>query len=148
MQKENNKIWGLYTTVYTNEYLDKLSEIDIWKKIDNLGRMIYLVKRGILRYRKISKNDLEDMEYNLEYLVYYTRRFGVTFQNEPTISKHIEKSASFKSWYMFWYNHFDLMDNDTYESFLLAKKNNLDISIYLPKISWKEHEKILSRIHK
>ena len=37
MENEDIRIWGIYNTFGNPEALEQLDEIDIWKKIDNLG---------------------------------------------------------------------------------------------------------------
>lgn len=82
--------------------------------------------------------DLIQAQYNLEYLVYYTRRFGVEFEGEPSATKHVERSASYDAWFKFWYDHFESMDPKVYIQFVKDKFSGKDISKYLPSGSWKD----------
>ena len=41
MKKMEEKLWGVYNTFDNQEMFETLDEIDIWKKIDNLGGSIF-----------------------------------------------------------------------------------------------------------
>lgn len=134
------KIWGIYNTFDKPEAVEILEEIDIWKKIDNLGNSIFwaMHNAGQPRAVKISKKDLIDAQYNLEYLVYSTRRFGVEFSKEPSETEHVQRSESYNAWFRFWYNHFESMNPEVYNQFVNDKLSGKDISKYMPSGSWKD----------
>lgn len=140
MEKINKKIWGLYNTFDNEETLEELDEIDIWQTIDKLGGMIFWAIHDSNKPwgNKISKQDLKEAQYNLEYLVYFTRKFGVEFTKEPSTDKHVERSESYDAWYKFWYNHFKSMSNEKYNQFIEDKLNGKDISKYMLSGSWKD----------
>ena len=70
-------------------------------------------------------------QYNLEYLVYYTRKFGVKFSKKPSATEHIERSKSYNAWFKFWHNHFESMSTDVYNQFVDDKFSGKDISKYI-----------------
>ena len=94
MEKMEEKLWGVYNTFDNPETFETLEEIDIWKKINNLGGAIFWAMHdsGKPWAADVSKKDLIDAQYNLEYLVYSTRRFGVEFSKEPSATEHVERS--------------------------------------------------------
>ena len=116
----SKKIWGVYTTLDETK-LDNLSEFEIWKKIAFLTKEI----NCMLNYGKkpgnkdINIKALITEQFNLEYLIYYTKKFGVEFDEVPSYGKHIEKSESFNNWYKYWINKFNENIN------LKSLKNNL-----------------------
>ena len=135
----SKKVWGVFNTLDESK-LDNLNEFEIWMKI-------YLFNRDInfmLNYSKklgnkdISIKALIEEQFNLEYLTYYTRKFGVEFDNEPIFGKHIEQSESFKKWYEFWKNYFSSLDLDTYKKLEKEVKIGNDVSSFLPNKSWNE----------
>ena len=134
------KIWGVYNTFNNPEMLETLDEIDIWKKIDNLGGSIFWAMHdaGQPWAPKVSKKDLIEAQYNLEYLVYSTRRFGVEFNKEPSATEHVQRSESYNAWFSFWHNHFESMTPEVYHQFVDDKFNGKDISKYMPSGSWKD----------
>lgn len=140
MEKTEEKLWGVYNTFDQPELLDTLDEIDIWKKIDNLGEAIFYTihDAGKPWAAKVSGKDLLIAQYNLEYLVYYTRRFGVTFSKEPSATEHVERSDSYNAWFRFWHNHFESMSPEVYNQFVEDKFSGKDISQYMPSTSWKD----------
>lgn len=140
MEVIDEKKWGLYNTFENPEKFDELDEIDIWKKIDNLGGTIFWARHdaGKPWAANVSEQDLIIAQYNLEYLVYYTRKFGVEFSREPSATEHVEKSESYKLWFRFWNNHFQSMPIGVYNQFVDDKSNGKDISKYMPSGNWKD----------
>ena len=57
---------------------------------------------------------LIEVQYNLEYLVYFTRRFGVEFSMELSSTEHLEISELYNTWFRFWHNHFESMSPEEY----------------------------------
>lgn len=140
MGKNEEKLWGVYNTFEDVEMLETLDEIDIWKKIDNLGAAIFwsIHDSGKPWAADVSADDLIIAQYNLEYLVYYTKKFGVEFSKEPSATEHVERSKSYNTWYTFWREHFESMGRDTYNQFVEDKFSGKDISKYMPINSWKD----------
>lgn len=136
------KKWGLYNTFDNPALLDTLDEIDIWKKIDNLGGAIFYANHDAANNRpwasNVSMTDLIQAQYNLEFLVYYTRRFGVEFSREPSETEHVEISESYNVWFRFWHDHFESMTPEVYNQFVDDKFSGKDISKYMPSGSWKD----------
>jgi len=134
------KIWGIHNTFENAEIIDSLDEIDIWKKIDNLGGILFWARhdQGKPWVANVSPKDLIDAQYNLEYLVYSTRRFGVEFSKEPSSTEHVERSPSYNAWFEFWHNHFNSMSHEIYNQFVDDKFNGKDISKYMPAGNWKD----------
>lgn len=134
------KIYGVYNTFGDSEALEALDEIDIWKMIDNLGGSIFWALHDSSKpwSNNVSKKDLVTAQYNLEYLVYSTRRFGVEFSKEPSITEHVERGESYNTWFKFWQNHFKSMTNKEYDQFIDDKTSGKDISKYMPSNSWKD----------
>ena len=133
------KLWGVYNTLDNPEMFETLDEIDIWKKIDNLGGSIFWAMHdaGKPWATNVSTNDLINAQYNLEYLVYSTRRFGVEFSKKPSATEHVERSESYRAWFRFWHDHFESMSPEVYNQFVDDKFSGKDISKYMPSGSWK-----------
>jgi len=139
MENKATKIWGLYPGNLNPKVIEQLDEASIWEQIYNLGNQIYwdtedLGKPG----SKKSKEQIQEMQYALEYLMYYTKKFGVEFTKEPSSHNHIERTTSYTAWYSYWYNHFDKMSKEKYDDYVNAKFSNQDISRYMPTGSWKD----------
>ena len=134
------RIWGSYNTFENPEYFENLSELDIWCMIDKLREDIFWTRYDInTKGEDNSKlHQLINAQYNLEYLMCLTKRFGVKFDKEPSKTEHVEGSESFNSWYEFWANHFYSMSDEVYQSFVLDKSRGKDISRFLPNGSWKD----------
>ena len=140
MENMKEKVWGLYTTFDNPESIEKIDEIDIWKKIDNLGGAIFWAQHdaGKPWAPVVSMDQLIEAQYNLEYLVYSTRRFGVEFSREPSATEHVERSESYNAWFRFWNDHFESMSPEVYDQFVDDKCAGKDISKYMPTGSWKD----------
>ncbi|MCR5223668.1 MAG: hypothetical protein K6C11_00750 [Bacilli bacterium] len=140
MSNTNEKVWGLYNTIDNPEALEELEEIDIWKKINNLGGAIFWTQHdaGKPWAPVVSMDQLIEAQYNLEYLVYSTRRFGVEFSREPSATEHVERSESYNAWFRFWNDHFESMSPEVYDQFVDDKCAGKDISKYMPTGSWKD----------
>ena len=140
MEKTEEKLWGVYNTFDNPEMFETLDEIDIWKKIDNLGGSIFWTMHdsGKPWATNVSTKDLINAQYNLEYLVYSTRRFGVEFSKESSATEHVERSESYNAWFRFWHDHFESMSPEVYNQFVNDKFSGKDISKYMPSGSWKD----------
>lgn len=140
MEKMEEKLWGVYNTFHNPEKFETLDEIDIWKKIDNLGGYIFWATRdaGKPWATNVSAKDLTNAQYNLEYFVYSTRRFGVEFSKAPSATEHVERSESYNAWFKFWHDHFESMSPEDYNQFVDDKFSGKDISKYMPSGSWKD----------
>ncbi len=94
------KIWGEYNTINSND-LNELSEYEVWLMIKKLNNIIYLCSHdeNYLNEVSLSKEDLQNARYNLEYLVYFTRKFGVTFDYKPNESYMVKRSDSYLKWF-------------------------------------------------
>ena len=140
MENMKEKVWGLYNTFDNPESIEKLDEIDIWKKINSLGGAIFWAQHdaGKPWAAVVSMAQLIEAQYNLEYLVYSTRRFGVEFSREPSATEHVERSESYNTWFRFWHDHFESMSPEVYDQFVDDKCAGKDISKYMPTGSWKD----------
>lgn len=146
MEKTNKKIWGIYNTF--NKKPEELNEIDVWINITTIGSILTTAKimTGLPpETRNFSEQDLINAQYNIDYLIYYTRNFGVEFSREPSEDERVEISKSFNSWYQFWSNHFNSMGAECYKQFVDAKNSGRDISKYMPTKSWKDSLKSQQR---
>ena len=140
--QSSKKIWGIFNTL-DKEKLDGLNEFDVWMKI-------YLLNNDInfaLNYSKnpwnkdISVKAVLEEQFNLEYLIYYTKKFGVEFEKSPTYGVHVDRTDSFNMWYNFWLDHFNSMAYNDYKNYIKDRNTGVDISSYLPIDSWKNVSK-------
>ena len=134
MEKTEEKIYGIYNTLKNPEAFNSCDEIYIWKYIDRLEAALYWARRG----NNASTEDLIESQYNLEYVIYSTRRFGVEFNKEPSSTEYVERSPSYKAWFTFWYNHFNSMPREIRYQFIKDRTNGKDISKYMPSGNWKD----------
>ena len=136
------KIWGLYCPpIFEPQNLENLSEIDVWKAIDNIGAILFWDlhdRNKPWRQPGMTAEQRIDAQYALEYLVYYTRKFGVEFSKMPTEEEHVEKSETYEYWYSFWSNHFKSMTKEEYQRFIEDKISGKDITEYLPEKTWQQ----------
>lgn len=133
MNNKQEKVWGLYNTL---DNLDSFGEIDIWIKINNLESAISWSMYD--KRKPCGTLALIEAEYNLEYLIYYTRKFGVQFNREPSLDKHMEKSESYNAWFKFWSDLYEAMPTDVYRQFISDKYSGKDVSKYMPTNSCKD----------
>lgn len=134
------KLWGVYNTFEDSKIIENLEEFEVWKKINGLGGAIFWAMHdaGKPWAVNVSENDLINAQYNLEYLVYSTKRFGVEFSKEPSASEHVEKSQSFNAWFRFWHDHFSKMAPEVYNQLVDDKFCGKDISKYMPVGNWRD----------
>lgn len=136
------KKWGLYNTFDNPKMFDTLDEFEIWAHIENLGGYIFYAQHDKADNRPwaadISMEKLIEAQYNLEFLVYFTRKFGVEFSHEPSETEHVDRSESYNAWYRFWNEHFETMTPEVCQQFANDKSSGKDISKYLPTGSWKD----------
>ena len=136
------KIYGLYLAGLDKEQIDSLDEYNIYFLINHLGGRIWRANHSLKRKKDLfSAEELEALEksqYQLEYLVNNTRRFGVEFNREPQKGKHVERSDSYNKWFKFWNDHFSKMSDVEFYDFDMKLTKGEDVSNYLPKRKWNE----------
>lgn len=109
------RIYGLYPGYIKNTLdIDKLSASEIFLAIRNYSSFIYNVKNIV--QENADNVDLSEEEYTFDYLVYYTRHFGVEFP-EPEEGKRIVITDSFMDWYKTYYDYYkNILSDEQYES--------------------------------
>ena len=80
---------------------------------------------------------LDDMRYGLDYLKYFTTRFGVEMA-EPMIGKRVNDTTSFNKWFNFYENHFNEFSQEQWDRFVQLRNARQDVTEYLPTTSWKD----------
>lgn len=140
IKNNEEKIWGLYPGFLKAEEIVELEEIDVWKQINDLSEYIYWNMMDMEKpwINTPTQQEMKEKQYSLEFLVYYTRHYGVEFSKEPNAKEHIERNISFISWFGFWKQHFTSMPRERYNEFIDAKFLGQDISRYLPVGNWKD----------
>lgn len=149
--ENNEKIYGIYAgPVLKVDKLEECDEYEVWGTIQNLGNFIFYTNHNLAHgridgcgnydARKDIYEDLENAQYALEYAVYFTKKFGVTFNREPKAGEHIQRSESYNKWYRFWNDHFNNMSDEDYKEFERLQRKGEDVSKYLPKARWNEEE--------
>ena len=98
--------WGEYNTFNDLDHINNASEIEIWHAIDNLEENIMWSVHNNASKRKFGDDVPYELivkaRYNLDFLIYFTRKFGVEFDVEPSMLHRMERSESYKSWFSFW----------------------------------------------
>lgn len=134
----------IMTLINFDMNLDSMTEVDIWREIDYLDSLILVISCN--RYYFNLSND-EYVKLNLFYqkLVYYTKKFGVTFDKEE-YGDDFQISNSFKSWKMYWLKTLMGLGRDLYLSFQNRQINEEDLKEYLKDASWQEeHDDVKSK---
>lgn len=135
------KIYGLYCpTDEDKTNIDTATEYDLWKTISNLSDALSWAWNGAIYggEPKLPIDEITRLGYTLNYAIYSTKRFGVEFDSEPTAKQEITLSTTYIAWHTFWKRHFDSMKPDVYNSFLVARDNGGDVSMFLPKNTWRD----------
>ena len=136
--EREEKVYGIYHTIEDYEELDKLSEYQIYKKIAVLnGILNYELPNAANPWNKDAQKLETETIYNLDYLVYYTRRFGVEFEMEPMKGYRIGRPSSFDDWYKFWKNFSNNLSDKEFNKIVTLEQAGKDVSEYLPKTNWK-----------
>ena len=119
------------------EAVKNYSETDLFFAINYLASIIREIEHG--RAGEImSKANLTEEHYALEYLIYQTTKFGVELP-EPAIDKHVTDTPSYRAWYYFYFNHFkNVLTAEEWEAFQEARKEGKDTSAFMPSGSWKD----------
>ena len=91
------KIYGLYPGYFNDVCeLDQMSASEIFFAIRKFANSIYKIKNFV--GHNVENVDLSEEEYTFDFLVYYTRKFGVEIP-DPQPGKRIEITDSFMDWY-------------------------------------------------
>ena len=133
----NTRIYGIDPgCIKKPEEFDTMSEVDLYLIIDAMSTYILNHKLN-MAHGKIPEVDLTEHEYALKFMIYQTNRFG-TELSDPQINQHINPTPSYDSWFEFYNNHFkNILTDQQWNAFLKARKNNQDISAFMPTGSWK-----------
>lgn len=135
------KIYGVYTGKVDMSMLDNLHEIDVWKKIEDIGASLFWSNHDAADGRtKLSDKEREimiEMQYLLEYLVYYTRKFGVTFNRTPKAGEHVERSEDYNKWYSFWDSVVKSWSDKQLKEFIERREKGECYLDLLPETNWK-----------
>lgn len=139
--EKETRIFGHDTGLLTKEEINSLSEIETLDKIDELTCRIYI---GLQRMQRglIPDFDIESAAYDVDYLKYSTKRFGVDIdQNIHIASGRIMESEDYKAWYKYYSDHFKIrMSDDERIRYKLARENHEDISEFMPPLSYREYK--------
>ena len=123
------KTLGTYTTINKDD-LSNLSEYELWYMIYKLENIIMICTYNKFRLDEygFSKEDLEIAKYNLEYLIQYTKKYGV-------INEIGDRSQSYLMWYQKWQEYYDEISSKRIKP-SIDITNNIDPidKIYILKI--------------
>lgn len=136
------KVYGLYSREYNQEQLDGWSEIKIYSLIASLAYDIKCNVANPMGGYSLSSPRFTEAEYDLDYLIYYTRKFGVEFDKNPEAGKRIERSQSFEEWYQYYANYYDNVIyksvNSINDYIKLIDKKDEGMFEYMPEKTWSE----------
>ena len=131
-----NEEWGFNTLDPDFTRIDELSEEDIWREIDYIESILTVARFNKKEY-DLQNGKFKQLSIVLQKLIYYTKRFGVEFDNED-YQDTIQKNDSYCAWFTFWLNHFMGMGYERYKRFQCAKIDGKNVDEFLPSTSWKE----------
>ncbi len=150
---EEKKILGLYPgelDIELIEYINKneMEEWAIWVYIRNLvedfalstffiptpDEGYVLTEEG----KNFIRAEYQDLDYQIHYLIYQTRKFGVTFKHEPCEENDFEPGDNYKKWFNFWESHFDAMGKEGRRKFDETVREGKDYTEFLPKTRWND----------
>lgn len=134
----NARIYGIDPgCIKDPEKTKNMSEIDLYFTIDMLGGIMFSAWHATKRDDKPA--DLTEEQYAIEFCVYQTKKFGIDDLPEPEIDKHIPRTSKYNAWYTFYNNHFkNVLTNEQWNTFQIARKENKDIQEFMPKGNWKD----------
>ena len=141
------KISGLYPGSLKDivDHIDTLDETELFLLLKEVRER----KRDCLPRIVASNNSLEEIEnlreinYAEEYLIYQTKRFGVDVP-EPEKDKKISgANESFISWYAYFVDHFSKLTIAQIDDFNFKRSVKSDISMYKPEMSWRNYQNII-----
>lgn len=128
---EEQKFWGIYPGLLTEEEIENLDEYSVWHLINYYTEQCYTMTFNSKENITETLEKVKEISYTLDFLIYYTRNFGVKFDQIPTVENHVVRNKSYKEWFRLWQNHFATMPKCVYDSFLKDKKEGKDITRYM-----------------
>ena len=135
MQKQlianEEKVWGLYPGLLSEEEIESLDEYSVWYLINHYTEKCYSMTFNSKENLKTSMELVKEISYTLDFLIYYTRNFGVEFDQLLNSEDHIVRNNSYKKWYKSWQHHFATMPKHVYDSFLKDKEAGNDLTRYM-----------------
>ncbi|MBR5662524.1 MAG: hypothetical protein IKX00_02590 [Bacilli bacterium] len=136
---EQVKKYGEYYVNVNPQELEQLNELEVWDIIREMELELKYNAMDPMLGHCLSSSKVINYEYDLQYIIYFTRKFGVQFDCEPS-EKRIEKSESFNKWYAFYEKLIeDMKESGLYAEYLKDKQLHNSLDKYMPTTSWKEH---------
>lgn len=127
----SDRVYGLDPgNIVDFEKVPNMSEVDLYLTISRLKKFIEDIKGN-------SKANKE-YRYAIEYLIYQTRKFGLTFP-EPKFWRHVPETQEYQAWYNFYDKHFHgTLTEKEFDTFIGIKQSGGDISSYMPAGNWRD----------
>lgn len=141
----NARIYGIDTGGYDKEKLDGLTEWALFLEYYSFTKVVWRLNHD-LKYvdeaeRAKLQRSIDEMQYGVEYLLYYiSKRLGIPV-NEPEVDEHIRPNREiFMRWYSFYDNHFmHKLSDEEWNAFEAARANQEDVSRFLPVGDWHDY---------
>lgn len=132
-QKEylkNVKTFGIYPG---NVDIKDIGEFELFLSIKILTDAIYTL---VYSNEKLSMDDMLEMQYGLEYLMYKTKTYGLDV-SEPCYPEHITAGPLFDEWYQYYSSYLEQLDESKIEEINNCLKNGESVEKYAPSFSKK-----------
>ena len=120
--KVSEKISGIYPGAFKSYQKDfsKLSEADVFILVN---KVIQMLENAYFNGNKSSITPVEqtEWEYAFDFCLAHLARFGVE-QHFDVNTKRMEETPTFKAWYQWWYEYFEVITSDSELSSLFYEK--------------------------
>ena len=147
-----NRIYGLDTGGYDPEEIAAMADWELFLNYYSITLLAWRMNHDTCRdytrghvsdeaYKSVAE-ELESLQYPIEYLLYtISKRNGIEV-NEPAAGEHIAPNREvFMKWYSFYDDHFiHKMPQSMWDEFEQKRKDGADVSEYLPIGNWREYD--------
>lgn len=134
---KKNRIFGLdpgKNFDHSDEEIE--DEVSFWWKVHKMTTICNS------RIEGTNKKTALENSYNLEYLAYQTRKFGVAIPDATPKIKPTE-SEEFNAWYRYYLDYFfsrnpGCLTGEQLDDYYEAREKGLDTSVFMPSGNWKD----------
>jgi hypothetical protein len=138
------KIYGKYFEINkTSEELELLTEQEIYFAINTLGGFIWRMNHDMADGRIESTDgimkDLDMAQYNIEYFVVLSSKFGTKTKVAKTVNEHVHQTKEYWTWYRWWDDYFQKeLTTSEWKEYMKLLKDKKDVSCYRPSTDWEK----------
>jgi hypothetical protein len=138
-----SRIYGIDTgslKVDIAEQYKTCPEIELFWTIDLAGGRLWRIRHdsadGRLRMTAELMNDMQELQYVIEYLAYQSNRFGTNIP-EPKEGEHVVRTDEYWKWFRWWKKYIEKLSDKDISDIDVCLNTKVGIEKYRPEGDWR-----------